>query len=80
MKPSGWILLAELVVTPPGTLHYIEDRMQRILDMDMFTYGNSRECTVEDWGSVVAAAGKLSILNIRKPSGSLDSIIEVGFS
>lgn len=29
MKPSSRVLLVELVARPPGTLHYIEDRMQR---------------------------------------------------
>ena len=51
-----------------------------ILDLNMTQMLNSGERSRDDWEEMVKAAGKnLAILDIKKPVGSWDSIIEIGF-
>ena len=51
-----------------------------ILDLNMTQMLNSGERSRDDWEEMVKAAGEnLAILDIKKPVGSTDSIIEIGF-
>lgn len=47
----------------------------------MLTALNAEERSGEDWANVVKEAGHdLAILDIKKPAGSTDSVIEIGFA
>jgi len=52
----------------------------RNMEMTMFQMLNAKERTRAEWEAVVATADdKLSIIDIKQPAGSWDSVIEIGW-
>ena len=80
MKPSSRILLVELVTANPMLLHYSHARAMSVMDLNMMQFFWAAERSREDWEEIVQGTGeKLAILNITRPVGSWDSVIEIGF-
>ena len=74
------ILIMDTVLPKPGSIPSVQERVLRVRDMTMLQVFNSQERDYEDWKDLIAAADpRLSILNVVQPSGSVMSVIEVGF-
>ncbi|KAI3034274.1 hypothetical protein CAN33_0037315 [Aspergillus niger] len=79
MKSSSRILLVEVVTVCPGVVNRVQERYMRNVDVTMLQMLNTQERSKEDWESVVTLADKrLKVLEIHRPEGSWDSIIEIG--
>ncbi|GKZ79240.1 hypothetical protein AnigIFM56816_003125 [Aspergillus niger] len=78
MKSSSRILLVEVVTVCPGVVNRVQERYMRNVDVTMLQMLNTQERSKEDWESVVTLADKrLKVLEIHRPEGSWDSIIEI---
>ncbi|CAK38305.1 S-adenosyl-L-methionine-dependent methyltransferase [Aspergillus niger ATCC 13496] len=79
MKSSSRILLVEVVTVRPGVVNRVQEKYMRNVDVTMLQMLNTQERSKEDWESVVTLADKrLKVLEIHRPEGSWDSIIEIG--
>ncbi|QRD92482.1 putative O-methyltransferase [Aspergillus flavus] len=77
MKKGSRIILNVGVLPEPLTLGRSEERIARIMDMEMITTFNARESPLEDWKKPCGDAHPaLKLRRIFKPTGSIMSIME----
>ncbi|KAI9727413.1 MAG: hypothetical protein M1834_008419 [Cirrosporium novae-zelandiae] len=80
MKKGTRIIVMDGVMPPPNTIPKSEERLTRIMDLEMMTTFNSREREVEDWAAIFAKADpRLKLRNTIRPPGSINSVMEVVF-
>ncbi|KAE8329603.1 hypothetical protein BDV39DRAFT_213726 [Aspergillus sergii] len=77
MKKGSRVILNEGVLPEPLTLGRSEERIARIIDIEMITTFNARERPLEDWKTLCRDAHPgLRLRRIFKPAGSIMSIME----
>ena len=80
MKPGSRLIVVDGVLPPPNTMPSSEERLIRIMDLEMMTTFNAKEREIEDWTSLFAQADpRLKLHNVIRPPGSVNSILEVVF-
>lgn len=77
-KPNARILIMDTVLPQSGSIPALEERKLRVRDMTMKQVFNAKEREYEAWSGLLAKAG-LQIINAKHPSGSVMSVLEVGF-
>ncbi|OTB17791.1 hypothetical protein K445DRAFT_364828 [Daldinia sp. EC12] len=80
LKKGSKIWLAEVVLPNLSEKNRLKDRMQRSADIFMKSGFNGKERSKRNWETLLAASDeRLQIVNITKPHGAHDSIIEIVF-
>jgi hypothetical protein len=77
MEPGSRLIIAEVVLPPPGTLPNPQLRFMRSADLQMMSILNSKERSAEDWESLLAMSDKRLKLASIKKTLRVQSIIEV---
>jgi 6-hydroxytryprostatin B O-methyltransferase len=72
------IVVMDGVLPEPNTLPKSEERIIRMMDMQMSTMLNSREREWADWKALFARADpRLNLCKVLKPDRSINSVMEV---
>jgi hypothetical protein len=72
------ILIVEAITPNPGTATLYMDRMMSAMDMHMFTGGNGKERTLEDWKALCKKADeRLIVKNVVQRQDIAFALIEV---
>ncbi|KAK1146254.1 hypothetical protein N8T08_003344 [Aspergillus melleus] len=80
MKKGSRVILNEGVLPEPLTLAKGEERIARIMEMEMITTFNARERPLEDWKKLCQGAHPgLKLQRFYKPAGSIMSIMDSRF-
>ncbi|KAI1376873.1 S-adenosyl-L-methionine-dependent methyltransferase [Hypoxylon crocopeplum] len=80
LKKGGKIWLSEVVLPNLSERNHTKDQMQRSADIFMKTGFNGKERSEGGWKALLAAADeRLHIVNITRPDGAHDSVIEIVF-
>ncbi|EON68389.1 hypothetical protein W97_07647 [Coniosporium apollinis CBS 100218] len=80
LKDGARLIVMDGVLPEPNTLPKSEERIIRIMDMEMMTTFNAREREIEDWRALFTKSDpRLKLRNVVKPSGSVNSTMEVIF-
>ena len=80
MRPGSRLIVTDGILPPPNTMPPSEERLIRIMDLEMMTSFNAKEREIEDWTSLFAQADpRLKLHNVIKPPGSVNSIFEFVF-
>ncbi|KXT03533.1 hypothetical protein AC578_1612 [Pseudocercospora eumusae] len=78
MQPGDRIVVMDGITPEPNLLPPSEDRIIRIMDLEMMTDFNSGEREKNQWEALYTAADpRLKLKNIVKPAGSVNSVMEV---
>jgi predicted ribonuclease YlaK len=78
MKEGARILVAEQILAPIGNLPNHTEKIMRALDMQMMVQFGSKERTLEDFGALFELADpRLRIVDLKAPSGSADTFMEL---
>ncbi|KAI8956621.1 S-adenosyl-L-methionine-dependent methyltransferase [Daldinia sp. FL1419] len=80
LKKGSKIWLSEVVLPSLSNENRLKDRMQRSADIFMKSGFNGKERSKRDWEALLGASDeRLRIVNITKPHGAHDSVIEIAF-
>ncbi|GAD92073.1 hypothetical protein AN5415.2 [Paecilomyces variotii No. 5] len=80
MKKGSRLIINDGVLAEPNTLPTIEERISRIMDLEMMTTFNARERPLADWVKLCSDAdSRLKLRSISRPEGSVLSILEFVF-
>lgn len=75
------LLIMDTVLPTPGSVPTSEERIARARDLTMMQSFNSRERELEDWLNLIKAADpRLQLVEVRHPTASAMSILELGLS
>ena len=78
MGPNTRLLINDAVMPESGTVHPLQEKYIRNVDMMMLSMFNGLERTQEDWDDLVRETDlALKIASVTKPRGSALSMIEV---
>ncbi|KAI2464707.1 S-adenosyl-L-methionine-dependent methyltransferase [Annulohypoxylon bovei var. microspora] len=78
LKKGTKIWISEVVLPTLSDENHAKDQMQRIADIYMMTGFNGKERSRSGWETLLAAADeRLRIVNITRPDGAHDSVIEI---
>lgn len=81
MKEGSQIVIMDMVLPTPGTGSLTLEAALRQKDLMMRRVLNARGREVEDWHALIRKVDeRLHIVAIRRPEGSLHSIIEISHS
>ncbi|KIX06362.1 uncharacterized protein Z518_04338 [Rhinocladiella mackenziei CBS 650.93] len=76
-KPNSRLLVMDGVLPEPGSMPTSEERLIRVMDLEMMTNFNAKERDLDDWRNLfVKADPRLKVVKVVKPPGSVNSIIE----
>ncbi|KAL4998457.1 S-adenosyl-L-methionine-dependent methyltransferase [Aspergillus recurvatus] len=80
MRPGSRLIINDGVYPEVNTLPKGEERIARIMDLEMLTTFNARERPLADWVKLCANAdSRLKLRSVSKPEGSVMSILEFVF-
>ncbi|KAL2824231.1 S-adenosyl-L-methionine-dependent methyltransferase [Aspergillus cavernicola] len=80
MQNGSRLLINDGVYPEPNTLSRGEEKIARIMDLEMLTTFNARERPLADWVQLCASAdSRLTLRSVSKPNGSVMSILEFVF-
>ncbi|KAL5041838.1 hypothetical protein BDW71DRAFT_157729 [Aspergillus fruticulosus] len=80
MRPGSRLIINDGVYPEVNTLPKGEERIARIMDLEMLTTFNARERPLADWVKLCADAdSRLKLRSVSKPEGSVMSILEFVF-
>ncbi len=80
MKAGSRLIVMYGFLPPPNTMPPSEERLIRIMDLEMMTTFNANEREIEDWTSLFAQADpRLKLHDVIRPPGSVNSILEIIF-
>ena len=78
MSSGSRLIIMDMVLPRPGSMASSQERMLRARDMTMLETFNSMERDEEDWKRLLATADRgMTLHGIRKPSGSLLSLLDI---
>lgn len=78
LKSSSRIIIMDSVVPDPGSMPSSLERLIRVRDLTMWQTFNSQERDLQIWKELFAAVdGRLRIVNVIQPFGSVMSVMEV---
>ncbi|OCL03487.1 S-adenosyl-L-methionine-dependent methyltransferase [Glonium stellatum] len=78
MKENARLIVMDGILPEPNTLPKSEERIIRIMDMEMMTTFNAKERELEDWKALFTRVDqRLKLRNVKKPVGSVNSVMEV---
>ena len=74
------IVVMDGIIPEPNTIPKSEERIIRVMDVQMMTAFNFRERERADWEALFTSADpRLKLRNVVKPEGSVNSVMEVVF-
>ncbi|KAL4952517.1 S-adenosyl-L-methionine-dependent methyltransferase [Aspergillus filifer] len=80
MRNGARLIINDGVLPEPNTLPRSEERIARIMDLEMMTTFNARERPLSDWVKLCADAdARFKLRSVSKPEGSNLSILEFAF-
>ncbi|KAL3472043.1 S-adenosyl-L-methionine-dependent methyltransferase [Aspergillus californicus] len=80
MKTGSRLIINDGVLPEPNTIPRGEERIARIMDLEMLTTFNARERPLADWVKLCSDADeRLTLRSVSKPQGSIMSILEFVF-
>lgn len=80
LKSGSRILVMDGVMPEANVLPRSEERIMRIMDLEMMTTFNAKEREKADWEHLYSAAdARLQLKNVERPVGSAQSVMEVVF-
>ncbi|KAL1987596.1 hypothetical protein VTN96DRAFT_3196 [Rasamsonia emersonii] len=80
LRKGSRIIINDGVLPEPNTLPRVEERIARIMDLEMMTTFNARERPLADWVKLCSDADpRLKLRRVSKPEGSVMSILEFVF-
>ena len=80
LRPGDRIIINDATLPEPNTMPKGEERILRIVDLDVMAILNAREREVGEWKTLLARTSKrMKLRNVLKPQGSVISILEVVF-
>lgn len=80
LKSGSRLIVMDGVLPEPNTIPKSEERIIRIMDIEMTTTFNAGERERESWEALFAMADeRLRLKNVKKPLGSISSVMEVIF-
>lgn len=80
LKPGARLVVMDGVLPEPNTIPKSEERMIRIMDLEMTTTFGACERERADWEALFAMGDeRFQLKNVQKPPGSVNSVMEVVF-
>ncbi|KAL4808157.1 O-methyltransferase-domain-containing protein [Aspergillus unguis] len=80
LRNGSRVIISDGVLPEPNTLPRGEERIARIMDLEMMTTFNARERPLADWVKLCSDADpRLKLKSVSKPEGSVMSILEFVF-
>lgn len=78
MGPETRLLINDAIMPEPGTVHPLQEKYIRNVDMMMLSMFNGLERTQQDWEDLISKTdSSLKIAKIVKPKGSALSLLEI---
>jgi 6-hydroxytryprostatin B O-methyltransferase len=79
LKPGARLVVMDGILPEPNTIPKSEERIIRIMDLEMTTTFGARERERADWEALFAMGDeRLKLKDVQKPPGSVNSVMEVG--
>lgn len=80
LQKGSRIIIMDGVMPEPNVLPKSEERIMRIMDLEMMTTFNAKERERADWEALFNAAdARLKLKGVVRPEGSAQSVMEVVF-
>lgn len=80
LRNGARVVIKDAVVPSPGVLEPAQERILRTQDLHMHMLFQAKERELGDWKALLGEVdGRLRLVNVVKPEGSLQSVLEVVF-